>query len=585
MKVTHPFIKLACAALMCWSLLIAPPQLVAIDAEQSEPTEQAEPQSEQKDLQDVVRVGGSVTIGPGETCKDLVVVLGSVTMNGTAQNDVVVILGNLTINGEAHGDVVNILGSTKVGPKANIRGDLVTVLGSQSVNSSAHIDGQRVDVSPGAIMPNMDSVGEFFHQGIGRARPLAPGLGWMWVFAGISLLLYLLLALVFPKPVATCAKVLETRPVASMVTGLLAFVLVGPLILLLVLSLVGILVIPFIGCGMVALLFFGKAAIYQFTGLQIGRQAKVDEIQHPLIALAIGFVVFCLLYMVPILGFLVWGILIPLSFGCALLALFGGLKREHAEVKPTPIPPVPMPPEYPMPSVYDAQGQSVPPPATPTLNAIIDPGMPPVTSTTPLTSAPPVATEMPKSMSDPGMPPLTSTLPPTTATPPLASTPPFSSTPPLSPNPGPSFTPPPFATPAAVPDVSHLEMAALPRATLLQRAGAIALDIVLVATLLTYLHIHFGWLLIWLGYHVAMWTWKGTTVGGVIMGLKVVRQNGRPIDAPVAAVRCLGSVLSTIALGLGFFRIAWKEDRLSWHDQIAGTMVVHVPKGIPLISI
>lgn len=544
MRVIHLFTKLACAALACWSVLIAPPQIAAIDIEQSEPT------TRQVDLQDVVRVGGSVTIGPGETCKDLVVIFGSVTMDGTAQNDVVVILGNLTINGEAHGDVVNILGTTKVGPKANIKGDLVTVLGGQSIDSSAHIDGQRVDVSPGAIVPNMDSVGDFFQQGIGRARPLAPGLGWMWVLAGISLLLYLLIALVFPRPVANCAKVLETRPVASMITGLLSFVLLGPLMLLLVVSLVGILVIPFIACGMVALLVFGKAAVYQFTGLQIGRQSKVNELQHPLLALAIGFLVFCLLYMVPILGLLVWGLLIPLGFGCALLALFGGLKREHAQVKPTPIPPVPMAPEYPMPTVYDAQGQSVPPPATATLNATVNPGMPPLTSAPPLDS----------------MPPLTSTYPPAS-------------------NPTPPATPPPFGSPAASPDISHLEMVGLPRATLLQRTGAIALDIVLVATLLTYLHIHFGWLLIWLGYHVAMWTWKGTTVGGVVMGLKVVRENGRPIDAPVAAVRSLGAVLSTIALGLGFFRIAWQEDRLSWHDQIAGTMVVHVPKGFPLISI
>jgi len=584
MRVTHLFTKLACAALTCWSVLIAPPQIAAIDAEQSEPTQQAELLSEQKDLQDVGRFGANVTVGPGQTCKDLIVVLGSVTMDGTAQNDVVVVLGNLTINGEAEGDVVNILGTTKVGPNAKIRGDLVTVLGGQSVSPSARIDGERVDVSPGAFMPSL-ALGDYFHQGIGRARLLAPGLGWMWVLAGISLLLYLLLALVFPRPVANCAKVLETRPVASMIAGLLSFVLLGPLMLLMVVSLVGILVIPFIACGMVALLIFGKAAVYQYTGLQIGRQAKVEALQHPLLALAIGFVIFCLLYMVPILGFLVWGILIPLSFGCALLALFGGFKREHAEVKPTPIPPVPMPPEYPLPPAYDAQGQNAPPPPTTAMNAIIDPEMPPLASATPLTSAPPVATEMPKSMSDPGMPPLTSTLPPATETPPLTSTPPFTSTPPLTSNPGPSFTPPPFASPAAPPDVSHLEMAALPRATLLQRAGAVALDFLLMAIILTYLHVHFGWLLIWLGYHIAMWTWKGTTVGGVVMGLKVVRQSGRPIDAPVAAVRCLGSVLSTVALGLGFFRIAWKEDRLSWHDQIAGTMVVRVPKGVPLISV
>lgn len=571
MKVIQLFNRLACAALMCWSVLIAPPQTAAIDVEQAEPSSQTESSSEQKDPQDVVRVGSNVVIGSEETCKDLVVVLGSVTLDGKAQNDIVVILGNLTINGEAHGDVVNILGTTKVGPNAKINGDLVTVLGGQSVNSSALVSGQRVDVSPSAVLPNFHGVSRFFHEGIGRGRPLAPGLGWMWILTGISLILYLLLALVFPKPIATCAKVLETRPVASMVAGLLAFVLTGPLMLLLVLSLVGILVIPFIACAMVLVLVFGKAALYQFTGLQIGRQSKAQELNHPLLALAIGFVVFCLIYMVPVLGFLVWGVMIPLSFGCALLALFGGLKREHAEVISTPFPPAPMPPEYPFPPANNppAQNEPAPGPATTTLNAIVNPGIPPLTPTSPSIST----------SSENSIPPLTATPPP------LESTPPPFSSPSPQPNPQPSSTIPPFTMPMAEPDTSYLETAALPRATLLQRAGAVALDFVLMATILEYLQVYYGWLLIWLVYHIAMWTWKGTTVGGVVMGLKVVRQNGRPIDAPVGAVRSLGAVLSTIALGLGFFRIAWKEDRLSWHDQIAGTMVVHVPKGVPLITI
>jgi uncharacterized RDD family membrane protein YckC len=572
MKIIHLINRLAWTTLMCWSVLIAPTRIAAIEAEQSELP------SEQKDLQDIVRVGGNVVVGSNETCKDLVVVLGSVTMDGTAQKDVVVVLGNLTINGEAEGDVVNILGTTKVGPNAKIKGDLVTVMGSQSIHPTAQIQGDRVNVSPGAVVPNFDSIGDYFHQGIGRARPLAPGLGWTWILSGIGLLFYVLLALVFPRPVATCARVLETRPVASLVTGLLAFVFAGPLMLLLVISFLGILVIPFILCAMVLLLIFGKAAIYQLTGLQIGRQAKVEALQHPLLALIMGFVIFCLLAMIPILGFLVWGILIPLGLGCALLALFGGLKREPAVEKPTPFPPAPMPP------YHDAQEQNAPAPApapaTSTLNAVIEPVIPPLTTT------PPTATT-PSATSEPGVTPLTPPSSSVAAVPHVISDqgiPPLTS-PPVPPKAPTSSTVPPFAGPPVAPDVSHLEMAALPRATLLQRAGAIALDFILMAIILEYLHVHHGWLLIWLAYHIAMWTWKSTTVGGVVMGLKVVRQNGRPIDVSVAAVRCLGAILSTVALGLGFFRIAWADDKLSWHDQIAGTMVVHVPKGVPLISI
>jgi uncharacterized RDD family membrane protein YckC len=90
-------------------------------------------------------------------------------------------------------------------------------------------------------------------------------------------------------------------------------------------------------------------------------------------------------------------------------------------------------------------------------------------------------------------------------------------------------------------------------------------------------------LLAWFGYHVGMWTWKGTTIGGIVCGLKVVRLDGREIDFGIAMVRSLGSVLSFMALCLGFFWAGWSTERQSWHDTIAGTTIVKMPKGVSLI--
>jgi uncharacterized RDD family membrane protein YckC len=35
--------------------------------------------------------------------------------------------------------------------------------------------------------------------------------------------------------------------------------------------------------------------------------------------------------------------------------------------------------------------------------------------------------------------------------------------------------------------------------------------------------------------------------------------------------------------GLGFFWIAIDDNSQAWHDKIAGTVVVRVPKGVPLV--
>jgi uncharacterized RDD family membrane protein YckC len=84
-------------------------------------------------------------------------------------------------------------------------------------------------------------------------------------------------------------------------------------------------------------------------------------------------------------------------------------------------------------------------------------------------------------------------------------------------------------------------------------------------------------------YGAFMWRFKGATIGGIICGLKVVRLDDGPIDWPTAIVRALGCFLSLIPLGLGFIWVAFDVRRQSWHDKIAGTVVVRPPRGVSLV--
>lgn len=88
---------------------------------------------------------------------------------------------------------------------------------------------------------------------------------------------------------------------------------------------------------------------------------------------------------------------------------------------------------------------------------------------------------------------------------------------------------------------------------------------------------------LWIAYHVGMWTWKGTTIGGVILGLKVVRVDGQPLEFGVALVRSLAAILSFVAMAVGFFWAGWSREKQSWHDKIAGTIIVKAPKGFSLL--
>ena len=54
-------------------------------------------------------------------------------------------------------------------------------------------------------------------------------------------------------------------------------------------------------------------------------------------------------------------------------------------------------------------------------------------------------------------------------------------------------------------------------------------------------------------------------------------------DWSVAVVRALGGFLSLAVAGLGFIWVAFDDEKQSWHDKIAGTTIVRVPKGTALL--
>jgi uncharacterized RDD family membrane protein YckC len=129
------------------------------------------------------------------------------------------------------------------------------------------------------------------------------------------------------------------------------------------------------------------------------------------------------------------------------------------------------------------------------------------------------------------------------------------------------------------------EALAFPRASFWERMGAAFLDVVIVGILGGLVGGPPLGFLVALAYFAGMWAWKGTTVGGVILGLKVVRLDGGPVTFPVALVRGLGAALSVVVLFLGFFWIAWDPDKQGWHDRIAGTVVIRLPRGTPLVML
>ena len=139
--------------------------------------------------------------------------------------------------------------------------------------------------------------------------------------------------------------------------------------------------------------------------------------------------------------------------------------------------------------------------------------------------------------------------------------------------------------PSSGPPVAASDLVSFPRAPFHDRLAAFVLDVILVAIaqqLLELTRRDSALFLLLLAYHIGFWTWKSTTVGGIICQLRVVRVDGTPLRFVDALVRGLSSIFSLAVLGLGCLWILKDPDRQAWHDKIAGTYVVKVPRHFPL---
>ncbi len=133
------------------------------------------------------------------------------------------------------------------------------------------------------------------------------------------------------------------------------------------------------------------------------------------------------------------------------------------------------------------------------------------------------------------------------------------------------------------PPLTAVAAAALPRAGFWIRVAASLIDAVLVGIVTSVTHTGAALPAIFAAYCVVMWALKATTIGGIICGLKVVRLDDRKVDWIVAIVRGLAGFLSLAVAGLGFLWVAFDDQKQSWHDKIAGTTIVRVPKGMALL--
>jgi len=429
----------------------------------------------------VVSIAGSST-SEGEA-QDVVSILGNTRVTGAVGDSAVALLGNTYVDGKVGGDAVAVLGNVELGPNAEIGGNVVAVGGKVLRDPAAIIHGDIHDVFAGNL-GKLGGLSTWIQHCLLYARPLAlvPGLGWAWGLALACLALYVCLALLFRTGLTQCVRTFETQPGHTVLAAFIAMLLTPVLVVLLCITVIGIAAVPFVVFGLFCAGLFGKAVMLAWTGKRIVGERATGGLSHPAFAVLIGGSLVLILYVVPVLGFVVYKLLGFLGLGAVVYTLTLAARARQAEKH---------------------EG---------------------VNSTAP------------------GSPP-----------------------------------------PAAASAVPAPVVASLPRAGFWVRMAALFIDVLLVGFVMSVLHAFHLHLLVLAAYGAVMWKLRGSTIGGIVFDLRVVRLDGREIDWEAAIVRALGCFLSLAVAGLGFFWIALDDQKQAWHDKIAGTAVVRVAKGVPLV--
>lgn len=84
------------------------------------------------------------------------------------------------------------------------------------------------------------------------------------------------------------------------------------------------------------------------------------------------------------------------------------------------------------------------------------------------------------------------------------------------------------------------------------------------------------YLLFYTVYFVYFLTHGGQTPGKQILGIKVVALDGGEVDGFRAALRTMGYAFSWFLFGLGYLWAGMDRHRQSWHDKLAGTVVLEI---------
>jgi hypothetical protein len=248
----------------------------------------------------VVKIGSDVTIEAGTTVRNVVTLGGQITIHGTVEKSVTACGGSV------------VLARTAV-----VGGDITAIGGVIVIAREAEVGGSLTELNSANLYETL------------AAALSSEWEGWSWVFAVISLSIFLvllvlalLIAALLPKPVLTVSEAISRSTFKATLWGILGLVTIAPLTLLLTISIVGIALIPLQMIIVVCAVLLGFIAVGQRVGRTVLKLLKRSG-RGPVRETLWGLVTLWIIGWIPYIGWMVKASAIVLGLGATLVTRFG----------------------------------------------------------------------------------------------------------------------------------------------------------------------------------------------------------------------------------------------------------------------
>ncbi len=258
----------------------------------------------------IIKIGSDVTIEEGQRVGSVVAIGGQITVDGAVEKSVTAIGGSVVL--------------TKT---AVVKGNVFSLGGVIVMARDAEVLGNLTEI-------NSDNLYETLATALSSEWE-----GWSWIFAVISLSIFLvilflalLIAALLPKPVRVISETIRQNTFKVILSGILGLVLIAPLALLLTISVVGIALIPLEVIFVVCSVLFGFIAVGRFVGarfLHLLRKPEPGIVRETFW----GLVILWMVGWIPYVGWMVKAIALVIGLGATLVSRFG-TRQDVTHVPP-----------------------------------------------------------------------------------------------------------------------------------------------------------------------------------------------------------------------------------------------------------